>query len=147
MSIVQPKKALVDLQQILKLEPSNRQILLQAQETQKLIRKLAFAEAIRVDDGPSVADSIEDQLKSGSAGTLVSKDYKGPHLPAGSEGQEHLGSITEDFINEMIEFFKKEGRLPVKYVWQILLGANRAFLAEDSLVEHTVEEDATIDGE
>lgn len=145
LAILQPRKALPDLQQILKLEPSNRSVLVQAQETQKLIRQLAFAEAIRVEDGPSFASQVEDQLKNKTAATNVPASYTGPHLPAGPAGEEHLGSISELFIEEMIEFFKKEGRLPAKYVWQILLGANRAFLAEQSLVDYKVEKGTHID--
>lgn len=145
LAILNPRKALPDLQQILKLEPSNRQVLVQAQETQKLIRQLAFAEAIRVEDGPSMADQVEDQLKNNSPATKVPDSYAGPHLPTGPEGQEYLGSITEEFIEQMIEFFKKEGRLPARYVWQILLGANRAFLKESSLVDYKVEKGTTID--
>lgn len=144
LAILQPRKALPDLQQILKLEPSNRSVLLQAQETQKLIRKLAFADAIRVEDGPGIAEIIEEQLASGSVAPITD-DYTGPRLPEGPEGSEHLGSITWGFIEEMRDFFKKDGRLPVKYVWQILLGANRAFLAEDSLVDYTIEKGTTID--
>ena len=89
--------------------------------------------------------SVEDQLKNNSPATKVPDSYTGPHLPKGPEGQEHLGSITEEFVEQMIEFFKKEGRLPARYVWQILLGANRAFLKESSLVDYKVEKGTTIE--
>lgn len=119
---------------------------MQAQETQKLIRKLAFAEAIKVEDGPTMAELVEEHLKFGTGGIAISDKYDGPRLPEGPKGEEHHGQITPEFIEEMIEFFKKDGRLPVKYVWQILLGANRAFLKEESLVDYTIEEGTTIDG-
>ncbi|CAO1639015.1 unnamed protein product [Sympodiomycopsis kandeliae] len=146
LAILQPRKALPDLQMILKLEPGNAQVRAQAMETQKLIRQLAFAEAIRVEDGPSIASQVEEQLKNNTAATNVPSTYTGPHLPKGPQGEEHLGSISQEFIEEMITYFQSDkGRLPAKYVWQILLGANRAFLAEDSLVDYKVEPGTTID--
>ncbi|CAO1614490.1 unnamed protein product [Parajaminaea phylloscopi] len=144
LSIVQPKKALPDLQYILKLEPGNRQVQQQAQDVQKLIRRLAFAAAIRTEDGPSTSQLTVEHLKQGSGGSTVPEKYAGPRLSEGPEGEEHLGQITAEFVDEMIEFFKKDGQLPLRYVWQIILGAHRQLEKEGSLVDHNITEGSTI---
>lgn len=144
LSIVQPKKALPDLQYILKLEPNNRQVQQQAQDVQKLIRRLAFAAAIRVEDGPSTSDTVIEQLKSGSGGSTVPDSYSGPRLGEVGEHGSYLGSISPEFINEMIEFFKKDANLPLRYVWQIILGAFRELEKEGSLVDHYIAEGRTV---
>lgn len=145
LSIVQPKKALPDLQYILKLEPNNRQVLQQAQDVQKLVRRLAFAAAIRVEDGPTTSAVVIDHLKQGSGGSTVPQSYTGPRLGQSGQGEEeHWGSITPEFVDQMIEFFKGDGSLPLKYVWQIILGAHRELEKEGSLVEHDIVEGKTV---
>lgn len=56
-----------------------------------------------------------------------------------------MGTITQSFIDQMIQHFKNGGRLPIKYAWQIILGAMKQFVREDSLVEFRVEEGCTVD--
>ena len=45
----------------------------------------------------------------------------------------------------MIAWFKEGKRLPLRYVWQIMLGAHRAFMQEGSMVEYNIPEGQTID--
>lgn len=142
LSIVQPRKALPDLQHIIKLEPSNKQVLAQAQDVQKLIRKLAFAAAIRVEDGPKTSKTVLDHLQYGTGGSAGPSDsYTGPRL---TETDDHQGSITLEFVEEMLEYFKKDKPLPLRYIWQIILGAQRELEKEGPLVEHTIAEGKTV---
>lgn len=36
----------------------------------------------------------------------------------------------QKFVDEMIAHFKDGKRLPLRYAWQIMLGAHRAFMQE-----------------
>ncbi|CAO1635934.1 unnamed protein product [Jaminaea pallidilutea] len=144
LSIVQPQKALPDLQQILKLEPSNRQVQQQAQDVQKLIRRLAFAAAIRVEEGPSTSQLVVEHLKAGTGGTSVPAAYTGPRLADGQGEDKHLGQVTTEFVEAIIEFFKGDGHLPLRYVWQIILGAQRTLETEQTLVDHEIEKETTV---
>lgn len=74
-------------------------------------------------------------------GCELDKTYTGPKLPYG-DGQH---DIALDFIHEMIEWFKGGKTLPKRYVWEIALGAHKAFSTEESLVEVPVRDGITID--
>lgn len=45
----------------------------------------------------------------------------------------------------MIRWFKDGKTLPKRYVWEIALGAHRAFASEESLVEVAIEDGVTVD--
>lgn len=77
-----------------------------------------------------------------SGGCEVEKSYTGPQLSTGEDGKY---VITEDFIKEMIDWFKSGKNLPKRYAWEIILGACSHFVKEESLVSLDVEEGMTCD--
>lgn len=143
LSILDSKKALSDFKNALKLEPNNKSIKAFVEDTQKLIRRLAFEKAIKSNETPKSWSNAIEHLKSNTGGTELPKDYKGPILKEGDEDEEvylkvedqeeaeknllsnknafgkHMGKIDKQFVEEMIEFFKSGGRLPIRYAWQI----------------------------
>lgn len=149
LAILDPKAALPDLKKCASLEPKNASVRQALDATIKLIRRLEFEKAIKKEDGPKAADTILQHLIDGTGGTTVPDSYDGPRLaeaPAdASEEARALGVVTKDFIEAMIQFFKAEGKLPLRYAWQIILGAKREFDQEQSLVDYHVPVGQTID--
>lgn len=150
LSILDPKSALPDLRKLAQLEPKNTTVRHQLDDTVKLIRRIEFEKAIATTEGPPVWQTAATHLLEGTGGTLVDAKYEGPRLEEGDENSEaerdgfrhgkHLGKISETFINDMIEWFRKGNKLPLRYCWQIVLGARRQFEKEPTLVEYDVKE-------
>lgn len=147
LSILDPKAALPDLRKVLSLEPQNATVKAQLDATVKLVRRLEFEKAIRVDEGVPISATVLEHLELGSGGTGLKTEYSGPRFPSGlvNSSKPYLGAINEQFIQDMIEFFKSGGRLPLSIAWPILLGALRELEREASLVEYNVPEGTTID--
>ncbi|KZV73299.1 Metallo-dependent phosphatase [Peniophora sp. CONT] len=76
-----------------------------------------------------------------AGGCFLDKGYAGPTLPE----QNGKYSITLDFVEGMIAWFKEGKTLPKRYVWEIVLGAYETFASEPSLVDVPVPEGTTID--
>ncbi len=94
--------------------------------------------------GRRVVTSIESRNLHNAyhiGGCDLDKTYAGPKL-LNEDGNYR---ITLDFIHEMIQWFKNGKTLPKRYVWEIALGAHRAFSSEESLVEVPVRDGVTID--
>jgi hypothetical protein len=71
----------------------------------------------------------------------VDRTYDGPKLPQ-QDGKYHM---TQEFIQEMIEWFKQGKFLPKRYAWEIVMGAHDHFVQEESLVDVEIPEGVTID--
>ncbi|WFD44572.1 protein-serine/threonine phosphatase [Malassezia psittaci] len=155
LSILDPKAALPDLRKVLQLEPSNTTVKAQLDATVKLVRRLEFERAIRVEASAPTSRTIEEHLENNTGGALIASDYDGPRLPTETssaseltpavEGKPFVGQINEEFIEEMIEYFKQGKRLPNGIAWSIILGAIRAFEQEPALVSYKIPENTTID--
>lgn len=154
LSILDPKAALPDLKMVMKLDPRNVQVKMQLDATSKLVRRLEFEKAIRVEEGPAPHQTVEEFLEQNMGGAQIPSDYKGPRLPthasnepisAPVDNKPYLGQIDDAFIDQMIQHFKEGKQLPNGIAWAIILGALRAFEKEASLVEYTVPEGTTIE--
>ena len=155
LSILDPKSALPDLRKVVSLEPGNATVRAQLDATVKLVRRLEFEKAIRVEAGVPTSATVIDHLEHGTGGTGLRTDYDGPRLPTEETdgepispevpGSAFLGRINETFIREMVDYFKAGKRLPLGIAWRIVLGALRAFQEEPSLVRYDVPADTTID--
>ena len=53
--------------------------------------------------------------------------------------------MSEEFISEMINWFKSGKNLPRRYAWEIILGAYSHFVKEESLVNLDIKEGMTCD--
>lgn len=67
--------------------------------------------------------------------------YAGPKLPLRDE--KHF--ITEEFIQEMILWFKDGKTLAKRYAWEIVMGAHDIFVKEESLVDLVIPPGVTCD--
>ncbi|WFD00511.1 protein-serine/threonine phosphatase [Malassezia yamatoensis] len=155
LSILDPKAALPDLRKVLQLEPGNTTVKAQLDATVKLVRRLEFERAIRVEASAPTSRTIEEHLENNTGGALIASDYDGPRLPTEAtssteltpavEGKPFVGQINGEFIEEMIQYFKQGKRLPNGIAWSIILGAIRAFEQEPALVSYKIPENTTID--
>ncbi|EPQ27153.1 uncharacterized protein PFL1_06899 [Pseudozyma flocculosa PF-1] len=146
LSILDPKSALPDLKMLRSLEPRNPDVKAQLEATVKLIRRLEFEKAIKAAEGVKPSQTVEDHLREGTGGCSLPDTYDGPRLSDGDDdATRHLGKIDAGFIDAMLEFFKKGGRLPLRVAWQIILGALRQMQREPPLVDYEVPVGQTID--
>ena len=91
-------------------------------ECKKIVQRIAFENAIRVDEvKKSVADALDLDSMS------IDDDYDGPCLGD--------GGITVEFMNELIDKLSKCGKLHRKYAYQILLEAKTIFENQPTLVD------------
>ena len=87
LAILDPKAALPDLKMVVKLDPRNAQVKMQLDATSKLVRRLEFEKAIRVEEGPAPHQTIEEFLEQNMGGAQIPSDYKGPRLPTHASNQ------------------------------------------------------------
>lgn len=83
-------------------------------ECDKRIRENAFAQAIESGDDMRVCVSESIDVNS----FTVNDDYTGPRLPDD-------GTVTEKFVTELMEHFKNQKSLHLKYAIMIVLAAKR----------------------
>jgi serine/threonine-protein phosphatase 5 len=76
-----------------------------------------------------------------AGGCELEKSYAGPQL----EVTDGTYSITQEFIDSMLEWFKNGKALPRRYVWEIVLGCYNELLKEESLTEIVLEQGVTCD--
>ena len=53
--------------------------------------------------------------------------------------------MTQEFLQQMIQWFKDGKTLPKRYAWEIVIGAHDQFVKEESLVSVDIEEGVTCD--
>lgn len=124
-SITRHKDAYKDFRAICQLTPNDKAARTRMTECNKLIRRLAFEEAIEVDDPPSAAEGLD------IASIVVEKDYDGVTL--GSE-------MTEEFIRDMLDRYKNGKKIHLKYVYQILLAVKDILTLEATMTDVHVED-------
>lgn len=151
LALLDPKSALPDLKKCQSLSPKDAKVKDTLDSTTKLIRRIAFEKAIKKDDEKPVSVTVAEYLlaNDGSAGTAVPDSYDGPRIdPApsdASDAERTTGVITNEFVQKLVTFFKNGGHLPLRYAWQIILGAKYQLDKEPSLVEYEVPQGQTID--
>jgi hypothetical protein len=147
LAIVKPRPAIADLKTVLKLDPSNKEARKQLDATLKLVRKIEFEQAISVGDTESPSARCRRIIKDGSCS--LDPSYAGPRPIApkadGEDGENGRWTLTEDFIKEMVEWFRAGKALPKRIVWEIILAAQDVLKQESSLVEVDIEEGVHLD--
>ncbi|KXN91059.1 Serine/threonine-protein phosphatase T [Leucoagaricus sp. SymC.cos] len=136
---LKPQLAVADFKKILAIEPGNETVRQQMVSTQKLIRKIEFEKAIELEEEKDAVTRCLEIIAEG--GCDLDKIYTGPKLPY----EDGKYGITLQFVREMIKWFKDGKTLPKRYVWEIALGAHGAFASEESLVEVSIKDGATVD--
>lgn len=89
------------------------------------MRKLDFFAAIEVGDEPSAAEGLDISVIN------VEEDYDGVRLE---------DEMTQEFIDDMTERFKKGKKIHKKYVYQIILAVKKIVYDEATMVEMEIPE-------
>ena len=89
------------------------------------MRQLAFFAAIEIGDEPSAAEGL---------------DIDSIHVDDSYDGVRLEGQMTQEFIDDMMERFKKGKIIHKKYVYQIILAVKKIVYDEPTLVEVDVPE-------
>lgn len=124
-SITRHKEAFKDFRKICQLTPNDKLARTRMNECNKLIRRLAFEEAIEVDDPPSAAEGLQISL------IPVAEDYDGVELGA---------DMTEAFIKDMLQRFKDGKKIHLRYVYQIILAVKDILTLEATMTDVHVSE-------
>ncbi|TFK73939.1 protein phosphatase 5 [Pluteus cervinus] len=138
MQMMKPQDAVTDFKTVLVLEPNNDTVKGELAATRKYIRMKDFEKAIGRDEQDAV---IRCRAIIADGGCDPEKSYTGPKL----EYEDGKFSITAEFIQGMIQWFKDGKTLPKRYVWEIVLGAFDHFIQEESMVQVNLEEGMTCD--
>ena len=128
-SITKHKDAFKDFKKICQIVPNDKMARNRMTECNKLIRRLAFEEAIEVDDPPSAAEGLD------IASMVVPSDYDGAAL-----GHE----MTTEFVTDMLERFKSGKKIHLKYVYQILLAVKDILTTEATMTDVNIPEDTKL---
>lgn len=117
------KDARKDYQVIQRLLPNEKDATVKLKECEKRIRESAFAKAIESD---SLRVRVSDTLDP--MNFAVDQSYAGPRI-------REDGVITLEFINEMLETFRKQKLLHIRYVVMIILAAKKIMDTLPNVVE------------
>lgn len=120
------KEARKDYTIIVKLLPGDKDAVIKLKECDKMIRERAFAKAIESDSlRVPVSDTID------VASMTVDDSYSGPRV-------QDDGVVTLDFVNDLLEAFRKQKVLHIKYAVMIILAAKKIMDSLPNIVEVSV---------
>lgn len=117
------KEAKKDYVQIVRALPTDEDAVAKMKECEKRIRENAFAKAI---ESESLRVRVSDTISVDSFS--VDDSYAGPRI-------QEDGKVTREFIDSMIETFKKQGKLHIRYAVMIILAAKKILDALPNVVE------------
>jgi len=122
MSLGKYKLALKDYEGVYKARPNDKDAKMKFTECKKIVQQIAFQKAISVEE---VKKSVSETIDVESMG--VEESYSGPRLEE--------GKVTLAFMKELMETFKKQGKLHRKFAFQILLDVLNFFSSCPTMVE------------
>eukprot|EP00287_Rhodomonas_sp_CCMP768_P005404 CAMPEP_0196724084 /NCGR_PEP_ID=MMETSP1091-20130531/6096_1 /TAXON_ID=302021 /ORGANISM="Rhodomonas sp., Strain CCMP768" /LENGTH=498 /DNA_ID=CAMNT_0042066179 /DNA_START=60 /DNA_END=1556 /DNA_ORIENTATION=- len=113
------KQAKADFREAVKIEPGNKEARTKLNDCDKAIKKDKFEQAIGMDHTPpSQVDPDTIQVEA---------SYSGPRL---EEGQ-----VTAKFMEDLLEHYKNEKKLHIKFAWQILYQVREILKKEETVVD------------
>lgn len=124
-AILRHADAINDWKMVVKKSPSDKVARAQHDACQKVIKRDAFLKAIEAPDAPSAAEGLD------IANMAVPSDYDGVKLG---------DKMTLEFVEDAIERFKIGKKLPLKYVYQIVLAVKEICYNEPTMVETHVKQ-------
>lgn len=117
------KEAKKDYSLIVKMLPDDKDAALKLKECEKRIRELAFARAIESDSlRVRISDTIDAETMT------VDDSYSGPRI-------QEDGTITAEFIQSMVDAFREQKTLHVKYAIMIILATKKIMDSLPNIVE------------
>ena len=137
MAILKHKEAQGNFKIILKKLPNDKLTLENYKQCTNYLKRQAFERAIAGDTKISIINSIDYE------GIQIEKSWTGPSLsihatkPKDDKSDVHVDIEGLDiaYLKNMIELFKKDGRLPKKHVFAIIAKVHELFKSEKSMVE------------
>jgi len=123
------KEALADFRQVCKLAPRDKAAAGRLKECQKQYQRLQFEKAIEYEGTKPPSETIDVDSMD------INNSYTGLHLPE---------TIDLEFIQQLMEFFREQNKLHLKYVFQILLKVKEILAAQKSLVDIPVPQDGKV---
>ncbi|XP_017793617.1 PREDICTED: serine/threonine-protein phosphatase 5 [Habropoda laboriosa] len=129
MSLGKFKQALMDYKTVTKARPNDKESMIKYTECSKILKMLAFEKAISVEENKkNIADMINLEAMA------IEDEYTGPKL----EDEK----VTLQFMQDLLEWYRKENKLHRKYAYKILLDVKAWFMAQPSLVDITIPDDS-----
>lgn len=119
------RAALKDFKAVVRKAPNDRDAKLKLAECEKLVRRIEFEKAIEIADPPSAFEGLNID------GMTVEESYDGVRL-----GE----SMTQEFIDDMIERFRTGKKIHKKYAFQIVKAIRDIVYDEPTMVEVVVKE-------
>lgn len=124
-AILRHADAINDWKMVVKKQPSDKVARAQHDACQKVIKRDAFLKAIEAPDAPSAAEGLD------LVNMAIPSDYDGVKLG---------DKMTLEFVEDLIERFKNGKKLPLKYVYQIVLAVKEICYNEPTMVETHVDQ-------
>eukprot|EP00048_Salpingoeca_helianthica_P016275 m.231405 g.231405 ORF g.231405 m.231405 type:complete len:476 (-) comp18355_c0_seq1:61-1488(-) len=121
--------SLRDYELVLKVHPDDPDAKHKHKECDKIVKRMRFEKAIAVE--AKAAARMYDIIKESWNAITVESSYQGPRLG---------DAITPEFMEELVAFHKKEGRLHRRYATKILLDVFEFFQSQPTLVDIPIPE-------
>ena len=102
-------------------------------------------EAISVGETQTASFKCLDLISSGGCGLDLAGKPDDMPLPIITDDPNARYKPTKEFVEGMIQSFKKGGKVPKRVAWEIILGCREVVERERSLVEVSVPEGVTCD--
>ncbi|OWT36190.1 protein phosphatase 5 [Cryptococcus neoformans Bt1] len=145
LAILRPTDAVSDFKKALAIEPGNKTIRDQLAITTKLIRRIEFEKAISVGETETASQRCLSLIKSGACNLDTSSKPADMPLPIIPDDHNARYTPTKEFVEGMIESFKKGGKVPKRVAWEIILGCKAIVEKEKTLVDVVIPDGVTCD--
>jgi len=120
------KDALKDFKKVVTILPKNAEAQEKFKSCDKIVREIAFEQAIATEDEKPLSETIDYQS------IAVAPSYDGPHLNE---------TIDLSFVQQLVQYLKDQKKLHIKYVYQMLINMKQLLCKLDSLVSIEVPKD------
>ena len=127
------KEARLDFKKVLQLRPNDKDGKAKYKAADQQFKREAFEKAIESEYTQSAFEAVDIDSMT------VDDSYSGPRLPDGEEDV-----VTLDFVKGMMQWFKEQKTIPVKYLWKILRGCKKLFSSLPSLIDIPLSETGQI---
>lgn len=124
------KAALSDLSKVRSKFPTDNFIAKKFIDMKREFKRYQFEKAIHFEQSKV---SLESHIGDIDA-INVEDSYKGPILPDDVE-------VTDEFVNELIDFLKDQKKLHTKYLYQLLIKVKNIFAQEKNIVNIEISQD------
>lgn len=127
------KPALKDFQRAARLSPKDPDLRRKLTECERIVKRMRFEESLAMPEEEVIPPSQQIDLSA----MTVEDSYQGPRL----EGSQTEGyRITQQFIEDMLEAFRDQKKIHLRFAFEIVMGALAALKSEATLVDVDIPE-------